>query len=303
MNLNQFQYVIKLAETKNYTKAAEQLYITQPTLSQQIKKLEEELGVTLFNRKKKQEVTLTQAGTDFLYYANKIQVEITKLKVSLGTHKTDYEGKLHVGLVSAFGHGSIYHHIMEYCETSPNIKVDFFIDNSPNLIRKMINGDIDVIFITTNFQDRFIAEDIALASIYSSNIAVAINKNHSLANLKTITPSDLHLQKVLMISNQSSVYNQIIDSFANANSKPIVIGESSQEDVIKEVADSGMAVGFLTDSFTKSFENTNIKIIPFSPKIKRVINICTLKDSLKSNIISNFYQYIVDTYEKENNYL
>lgn len=303
MNLNQIQYVIKLAETKNYTKAAEQLYITQPTLSQQIKKLEDELGVTLFNRKKKQEVTLTQAGTDFLFHAIKIQVEITKLKVALGTHKTDYEGKLHIGLVSAFGHGSIYHRIMQYCETSPNIKVDFFIDNSPNLIRKMINGDIDVIFITTNFQDRFIAEDIALASIYSSNIAVAINKNHSLANLKTITPEDLHYQKVLMISNQSSVYNQIIDSFAEANSKPIIIGESSQEDVIKEVADSGMAVGFLTDSFTESFENTNIKIIPFSPKIKRVINICTLKDSLKSNIISNFYQYIIDTYEKENNYL
>ncbi|MDH6365903.1 MULTISPECIES: LysR family transcriptional regulator [unclassified Breznakia] len=297
MNLNQFQYVAKLAETKNYTKAAELLYITQPTLSQQIKKLEDELGVKLFNRKKKQEVTLTKAGVEFLYYANKIQIELSRMKVALGTHKADYEGKLHIGLVNAFGHGELYRHMMKYSESSPNVKVDFHIDNSPELIRKMVKGDLDIIFITTNFFDRIVTDDLALASIYSSNIAVAVNKDHTLANLKEIHPSDLHLQNVLLVSNKSSVYNQITTSFKDANAKPNIIGESSQEDVIKDVAASGMGIGFLTDSYNDELQDSAIKLIPYVPAIERTVNICTLKESLKSKLIADFYQYTIDAFE------
>ena len=97
MELRQLQYFVKAAEMLHFTEAANELYVTQSTLSQQIKQLEQELGVLLFDRIGKQ-VQLTEAGHVFLIHARRILSEVNKGKQALADMSNVIGGELHIGV-------------------------------------------------------------------------------------------------------------------------------------------------------------------------------------------------------------
>lgn len=298
MNINQLYYAIKLANLGNFTKAAAELFIAQPTLSQQIKKLEEELGIKLFKRESKQLVTLTPAGEDFIFHAEKIRLELQHLKSDIDLHKSADTGKLRIGVLNAFGQQEIYQALVDFRKKVPEITLEFIVDSTPKLMERLIKGELDLTFATNWDKNEKIATEINAVPILEQHIAVVVNAQNPLAMLDQIQAQDLDRENILMVSNYSPIYQPLINSFDKVAAKPQIIGESSQEDVIVAIVESGIACGFLSSCKQKFLINDQIKIIPYQPTISRSIFLCSLINRKKSTLVQNFISTLVENPKK-----
>lgn len=278
MNFNQLKYAIKLAELGNFTLAAENLYITQPTLSQQIKLLEEELGVELFNRKKRK-VELTEAGTDFIYHARKIINELGQLNISIGNYSNLTKGELRIGLFWTFGYLNIADYINQFTQQYPLITIKVIIDGSVKLLELMDKKELDVVFIVGSNEALSNYPSFSFTQIADSEMAIVVHKQHPLATKKIITAKDLHHEKLLMVSKYSNIYPRFKHALDEEHSEPIIIGESSQTDISIQAASSGLCAAICSVHTASAFNDSNTVFIPFRPKITRDIYLVTPKDS------------------------
>lgn len=293
MNINQLKYALKLSETKNFTKAAEELYISQPTLSQQIKLLEKEFGVTLFIRDKKKEVSLTDAGDDFVYYAERVLSDIDKLKIALGNYCSTNSGKIRVGLLWTFGYANIDKCINEFNKRYPMVKIKVYINGSSVLLNDLQNNELDCAFVTGDF----IKGDHDLINfdlVSQSDMMVIMNKNHHLSERTYITAHDLDREKIMMVSKQSNMYPMLKKYLSIPDINPIIVGESSQADVCLQIAESGMAMAFTSAQVIECEKRPDIKAVPFKPTIKRNIYLATMADAYKNNIITAFREFVLN---------
>jgi|GEM_PF-1348218 len=293
MNLNQLNYAVKLSEFKNFTSAANELFITQPTLSQQIKSLEEELSVALFIRKRKG-IELTPAGKDFIFYARKILIEIDRLNIAIGNYCTLEKGSIKIGLLWTFGYLEIGEYINQFRIIYPLIDIKLFVDGSTKLMEKLHNHELDVVFVTGS-QRELDDHRLSLLKVAESEIAVIMNKNHHLAKHKSITCHDLMNENIMMVSRYSNVYPDLKKVFDDENIEMNIIGESSQTDICMQVADSGIGLSFVSFQTARSFHNNTTAVI-FEPTIKRIVYLATLKESEGSSVISTFTDYIASHY-------
>lgn len=293
MNFNQISYFLKLAEVKSFSLAAQQLYISQPTLSQQIKALEVEFNVTLFVRTKRKEITLTPEGQDFLYYAQRIESNVHGLNIAIGKYCSLDKGSLRIGLLWTFGYAQIDKLIDQFTQTYPQISVSIQVDGSVLLAEKINNDDLDVAFVTESvLTDQHAQIDRTL--INQSDLGLIVNKNHLFARRPYITAEDLNLEKILMVSRNSNIYPELSKSFQVADSHPVVIGESSQADVVCQIADAGIAVGFLSYQAYEYIHNTKITFIPYVPTIKRSIYLISKMNTTGNKIVKVFNQAMIE---------
>ncbi|MDI6619776.1 MAG: LysR family transcriptional regulator [Clostridiales bacterium] len=293
MNINQLKYVIKLADTKNFTKAAEELYISQPTLSQQVKLLEKEFGVMLFIRNRKKEVTLTEAGNDFVYYAERILSDIDKLQVALGNYCSPNSGKIRVGLLWTFGYANIDKCMNEFNKRYPLVKIKVYINGSSVLLDELQDNELDCAFVTGNYT-KGDHDLINFDLVSQSDILAIMSKKHHLSERTYITAQDLDREMIMMVSKKSNIYPVLKKSLSVPDTNPIIIGESSQADVCLQIAESGLAIAFTSAQVMEYANGRDIKGVPFKPTIKRNIYLATMADSYKNNIISMFREFVIN---------
>ena len=142
MNFTQLKYAITLANEGNFTKAAEKLYITQPTLSIQIKELEKELNQTLFIRTKKS-ISLTKEGELFITFARQTLKNYQKCQNDMIIDQ-NIGVKLKIGLYWMFGYNGFGEIINQFIDEHPYVKCYLVIDGSVTLVEKILNDEIDV---------------------------------------------------------------------------------------------------------------------------------------------------------------
>lgn len=291
MNLNQIYYVIKLAETKNFTKAARELYITQPTLSQQIKSLEDEFGVPLFNRSRGS-VELTKAGQDFLYYANRITNNINKMSASLDNYCCLETGSIHIGLLLTFGYTNIPTYISEFQKIHPQVDIKISVDITSVLIEQVLNNELDLVFITGHSST--LPQSLEIDLVSQSEMMCVMNKNHHLATLNYIVPEDLEKERILMVDRQSLVYPELHQALHRNHLRPIIIGESSNADVALQIAEHNLAISFMSTEIINKSVHDNIVAKQMSPKLYRNIYLATHTNPRKSPVLKAFQDFIIE---------
>lgn len=186
MELRQLQYFVKAAETMNFTEAAAAVFITQSTLSQQIKQLEEELGMLLFDRIGKH-VRITEAGHVFLTHARKILMDVQKGKQAIAELNNAATGELNVGVSYAFT-SSLFPVLAPFSTKYPGIKIFITSDNHVELEKKLRLAELDLIVAYHNESDD---EDLEMQPLFSSSIVMVVAKNNPLAQLKSVNLKQL----------------------------------------------------------------------------------------------------------------
>jgi LysR family cyn operon transcriptional activator len=181
MEFRQLQYFVKAAETMNFTEAAAQVFITQSTLSQQIKQLEGELGMLLFDRIGKH-VRITEAGHIFLAYARKILMEAQKSKQAIAELNNAATGVLNIGVSYAFT-SMLFPVLASFSTKYPGIKIFITSDNHEELEKKLRLAELDVIVAFHNESED---EDLEMQPLFSSSIVMAVAQNNPLAQLKNV---------------------------------------------------------------------------------------------------------------------
>lgn len=294
MNINQIRYVIKAAQCHNFSRAAEELFITQPTLSQQISQLEHELKLTLFERTTRS-IKLTAAGIDFIKYAQKILDEWTDLEHTMTKHLNLKSEKIVLGILPTLSKVNLTTHIASFMDIYPEVTIELTEVWSEELISKLLSNEIDIAFLNPVFPvDNDFLSKTECYPIFEDYLMLVVNASHPLATSSHVTLDDLKQLKMIMLSGHSSVRKTITIVFEKNNINPFIVCECSGLDTMIGLVADGIGVSFLTSRVAEAYKNSNVKAIPILPSIECQTALVLAKCIQHNNITLAFKSYILD---------
>lgn len=292
MTLNELKFIVAVAQEKNFRRAAEKCFVTQPALSIGIKKLEEELGVSIFERSRS-EVAPTQVGVKLIEQANIIMEEANRLKemAKLGTNPLN--GVFKLGMIHSVGPYLLPEMIPILREMAPNMPLEVEENLTANLEVQLKNAVIDAAIIALPFE----IPGIQVQTLYDEAFQVVVPAHHAWANRKVIQPQELSDEKVLLLNSGHCFSNQVTQACPELSRKGEVLQGNSLETIRNMVA-SNLGITVLPASATAArYENPLIKVIPFAKPIpSRRIAIAWRKSFVRNEAIET----IVDTIKAVN---
>ncbi len=281
MTLNELRFVVALAKIKNFKKAADASFITQPALSLAVKKLEDELGVMLFERSRK-EISLTTIGELVVQQATKVLEEAERVKEIAKHGQNQLSGQLKLGAIYSVGPYLIPELIPLLRQAAPEMPLLIEENLTANLENQLKGGVIDLAIIALPFN----IPGINTIPLYEEEFAVVVPSGHEWAKRKSIAADELNQEKVLLLSSGHCFSNQVIQSCPSLTRKGEVLQGNSLETIRNMVA-SNLGITVLPMSATGSkYQNGLTKVISFDqPRPKRQIALAWRKSFFREQAV------------------
>ena len=198
MDFNKIQCFLSAASSLNFSRTAEELYLTQPTITAKIHSLEEELGVKLFNRNR-HSMSLTSEGQYLFQEFTYLMSYYQNVQQNLAQMNSSRSSLVRLGYHGPFGWGAVQERIKSFRELSPDVTFEIHIDGWGPLKTALLNRIVDVVFIENEeLGDSSAIESLSLGRGLS---AVALSADHPLASRKSATVSELEGEPVIMVDN------------------------------------------------------------------------------------------------------
>lgn len=250
MTLNQLQYFQTIARTENYHLAAEELYISQPSLSRSIAALEKELGILLFE-KSGRGISLTKSGRLFLEYVDRIldecQIAIYKMK-----QLSSAGGRIDIGYVFPLANSYMPHMARAFLgiEENKSVTFSFHQDQTSSIIAGIKKGQLDVGFCS--FVDY--EPDLDFFPILSQEIVMIVPTDHALAQYDEISIMELCNYPVIGYNRFSGLGSYTRDLYRRLNIHPDIVCECPDENAIMALVSEhfGIAITAMADCLTPS---------------------------------------------------
>ncbi|BCK62174.1 hypothetical protein KAM330_11630 [Aeromonas hydrophila] len=203
MNLRDLEYLVALEEEKHFRKAAERCFVSQPTLSGQLRKLEDELGVILIERTSRK-VLFTPAGDAMAQQARKVLKEVRELK-SIGQHFAEpMSGEIHIGFIPTVGPYLLPHIIQDLREHFPKLEFYLYEEQTQVLLKRLEEGELDCLILAElEGMDGF-----GSIPLYQEPMWLAVPQQHPEAKAKAVPLSNLKGKKLLMLADGHCLRDQ-----------------------------------------------------------------------------------------------
>ena len=284
MTLTQLNYMTAVAEFGNFTLAAEKCFVTQPTLSMQVQKLEEELGVKIFNRSTKP-ILLTDIGEKILVQAKKITEEATRMQDIVSTEKGFIGGEFKLGIIPTVMPTLLPMFLNTFIKKYA--KVDLKIEEltTQNITRLLEEGHLDAGIAATPLGIDHILE----LPLYHEPFIGYIPEGNPLHSIKQIEIDDLSMTDLLVLEDGHCFRNHVLNlcQLSRTDSNPFDLKSGSFETLIN-LADEGLGMTLLPflhgNTLTES-KKKNIKYFP-EPAPAREVSLIHYKSQLKLPIIN-----------------
>lgn len=213
MTITQLKYVLAVAEYKNFTLAAEHSFVTQPTLSMQIQKLEEELDVTIFNRKKKP-IQLTSIGEKIIQQAKLIVDESERINDIVDQQKGFIGGEFKLGIIPTIMPTLLPIFLKNFIKKYPKVKLIIEELTTDEIVKKLTEGHLDVGIAATPLENEAIKE----RPIYYEPFVGFVSNEHRLFDKPNISEEDLDIEDVLLLEDGHCFKNSVINICKNKHS-------------------------------------------------------------------------------------
>ena len=213
MTLTQLSYMIAVAEAGNFTVAAEQVFVTQPTLSMQIQKLEDELGVQIFNRTKKP-IRLTKVGEQILQQARNILAEAKRMDDIVAQEKGFIGGEFKLGIIPTVMPTLLPMFLNNFINKYPKINLKIQELNTDNIISQLKEGKIDAGIAATPLK----YDNIEERPLYYEPFVGYIPEQHRLNKIESLSQEDLQDENILVLEEGHCFRNQAL-SFCSLKKK------------------------------------------------------------------------------------
>ena len=291
MTITQLQYVLAVAEHKNFTLAADKCFVTQPTLSMQIQKVEEELNIQIFDRTKKP-IQLTEIGQKIVNQAKNIVNEADRMKDIVEQQKGFIGGEFKLGIIPTVMPTLLPMFLNTFVKKYPKVKLIIEELNTDDIILRLKNGNLDAAIAATPLNEEKLKEIV----IYYEPFVAYIPEKHRIADKKEIEVSDINLDEILLLQDGHCFRDGILNLCKNQDVAPannFQIQSGSFETLIK-LADEGLGLTLLPYLHTLDLkENDKLKLKHFKdPKPAREISLIFPKTELKIQIIDALRQSI-----------
>lgn len=241
MELHQLRYFVAVAETENFTRASERAHVSQPSLSQQILKLEREIGHKLFHRLGRKAV-LTEAGAAFLERARRILFEVENAAKELGDHPS-LGRRITVGAVQTVMPYLMTPFMAQLRETHSNLLVDAVEDFRGNLVRGVVEGDLDLAVVPLPVKDH----RISVEPLFTEPLMLVVGKRHAIASRTEIGIPDLAGETFVSLGDSSALAAQIRAFFGDQKFQPRIGFRCAQVATLKQFISMGLGISLLPE--------------------------------------------------------
>ena len=288
MEIHQLEYVVAVDQYQHFSLAAEQINVSQPTLSHQIKKLEAELGVQLFIRTTRS-IQVTEAGKEFITYAKRILSDIEQAKQAMMEHANLKFGHVRIGAIPNMTYLGITALIVQFKANYPGINLSLYEDNSESLFKKMNNHEIDVAFINTPNTPPDVAEYYPLIQ---DHFVLFVSQNHRLSDKKIVSLTELSQEQFIIFKMGTNLQNRFVKLCKEAGFKPDIILESGHIETMKGFVEEGIGILFASKRAALSMVSNKTAIIQLTPTMERITGLAIGENS---NLLSTkaFRDYIL----------
>ncbi|KGE17765.1 LysR family transcriptional regulator [Paenibacillus wynnii] len=241
MELRQLQYVLQIAAERNFSRAADKLHIAQPSLSQQLSKLEKELGVLLFQRNTSS-VELTHAGAKFIEQAQTIIDAVELLRQEMSDISQLRTGRVVVGSMPITGAHLLPHVLPVFKEKYPEVDINLLEDSSMNLEKLTANGQTDLSLLSLPLEIPALTYEI----LGEERIDLAVPPGHPLASrlLTGVRTSleELKDESFIVLKEGQGFRKMTMELCLNSGFNPRIVFESNNMETVQSLVATGMGV-------------------------------------------------------------
>lgn len=283
MEINKLRTFVDLAKTLSFSETAENLYISQSTISKQIKGLEKELGQKLFERNNKN-VTLSDYGKLILPNAKKIVLLSDWISKETSEFKNN-SGQIRLGIIPTFANYDIFKQTMNYQKLRPDINLALQEIETNQLVNTLKQKQVDVAFIRTLMPEKLDFEKIIIAQ---ESFTVCLNREHTLANRRKIELADLKDENFIMLAKNSLLYEPVINLCQKAGFEPKISFVSDRMSSIFQMVKSNQGVALLMHPQTK---NSELSFVSLEPTSTSTLLFIRNKEN-HSKIENDFWNYL-----------
>ena len=283
MTINQLRYFRELAHTEHYGRAAEALYIAQPSLSRAITLLEEELDVELFS-KQGRNIVLTHAGRVFLEY---VEQSLTVLELGVGAMRrfSNHTDVLSIGCITPFLGENPFHSYLLDAFSENRSRLDINVSQTESLLNDLRKRRYDMVFCSYNAA----ALDIAFIPVLELPFVVAMPADDPLAACPDIQPEQLRDRA--LVFNAEPIYSSLIQRiFDHYHITPIVRGSSNEDSVLLRMVADGVGLLISTDHIQMHNEDTVLRPLR-QDSFHRYIYLAYLPEAIRSPAAEQIIQF------------
>lgn len=289
----QLEYIVALDTYRHFASAAEHCFVTQPTLSMQIHKLEEELGVLLFDRSR-QPVVPTELGEIIIAQARKVLQESKRIETIIQEFKGEVSGSLKLGIIPTVSSYLIPLFINKFSKKYPNLILQIEEDFTENLLQKLKSEKLDAAILATPLHNALFNE----YPLYYEPFVIFAAKGHSALQKKVINPGDIVMNELWLLQEGHCMRNQVLNICSDkqpANKMANFEFKAGNIETLKKIVELQKGITLLPELATYDFNHKQKGMVRYfkAPEPVREISIVTHRHFVKKNIIEILSQAII----------
>ena len=260
MTLNELRYIVAVAQERNFGRAAQRCFVSQPALSVAIAKLEEELELRLFERGKS-EITITPVGEQIIEQAHRVLEEAARIKEIAQAGRNPLTGPLKLGVIYTIAPYLLPDLIPRLHELAPQMPLDIEENLTENLETELKSGRLDAAIIALPFA----LPGVVAEFLYEEPFQVVVPRGHPWTRRKSIAPADLAGEHTILLSVGHCFRDQVLDACPELNRSDSMITRTSSLETVRNMVASGLGISVLPrDALTPKYHSSLVVPIPFA---------------------------------------
>jgi LysR family transcriptional regulator, hydrogen peroxide-inducible genes activator len=297
MTLTQLEYIVALDTQRHFVLASEKCFVTQPTLSMQIQKLEEELGIKIFDRTK-QPVIPTEIGTGIIAQARVILREANMVQQIIDDQKDNMTGELRIGIIPTLAPYLLPPLFRQMNEKYPQLSLNVKETITEEVVHELKNNRLDCGLVVTPLKDSSIKEDV----LFYEELFVYVSKKNSLYNKKYVLATEIDPDQLWLLEEGHCFRSQILNLCELRKSSDFHFKyETGNIETLKRMVDKSDGITILPELAVMEFSKPQLKLAKRlkEPSPAREVSLVTHRDHTKPKLIKTLKEEILDIVPKQ----
>lgn len=269
MNLRDLKYLVAVAEHRHFGRAADACFVSQPTLSTQVKKLEGTLGVVLFERGRRQ-VMLTQAGKAIVAQASAVLRNVDELMRVADGHRDPLGGDFRLGIIPTAAPYLLPLVLAPVRQALPKLRVQLIEGQTANIMAQLQEGKLDAVILALPAPE----DDLVQTPLFKEPFYFAVPAGHPKARRKAVREADLDGEQVLLLEDGHCLRDQALEICKSHNAVENANFRATSIETLRQMVAAGVGVTLMPELAVT--DSADLHYIPFSSRSgpHRVIGLC-----------------------------
>lgn len=288
---------LKLLETENFSEAAEQLNMTQPTLSQQISKLERELGIKLINRTTRS-FSITDAGIAFSNHARKLVEQEAIMLDDMQQYKSTSKHTLRIGVVPTLGKIHLMKYVLTFKDEFPDVDIELHENYSESLYKMLAKKNLDIA-LANSLGDQSPVKGVRFfeKTLIAGRLVMVCGSNHRFANYPSITLKEAAEEPIIKLPAHASVSILANKYFRKYELKQKIACFCENTSNMIALVDSNYGISFLSERIAENYITDKTRIVKITPKIRNDLLVVSRYETANEKLVSAFISHMVNAVE------